>query len=148
MKKSFLRITGMLALAFLAATQTVRAQQPLIANVPFEFTAGDKMLPAGEYRVQKSSDGSPALLIQRTDGSAVTYVQSSGVELNPNQQAQSKLVFHRYGDRYFLSQVWRADTLRGRELPKSVQEKEQALAARHQKPDLATIAASITPPKP
>jgi hypothetical protein len=39
---------------------------------------------------------------------------------------RSKLVFHRYGDRYFLAQIWVAGYNSGRELPKSRQEVEVA----------------------
>ncbi|SRR5229473_799164 len=147
MKKAFFRITAMSALVFLAATQTVRAQEPLLVNTPFAFTAGKVALPAGEYRVQKPGDDSPAILIQRTDGSAATFVISFAVAANA-QQTQSKLVFHRYGDRYFLSRVWRAGDSRGRELPKSAKEKEQALAARNETSDQVTIIARLAPPKP
>jgi hypothetical protein len=128
MKKAFFRIAGMLGLAFLAATQTVRAQEPLLVNIPFEFTAGRVTLPAGEYRVQKPAVHSTMLLIQRTDQRAATIEPSFAAQAN-GPQTQSKLVFHRYGNRYFLSQVWIAGYSQGRELPKSDKEKEQALAA-------------------
>ena len=39
---------------------------------------------------------------------------------------QSKLVFHRYGDRYFLAQIWMAGSNSGQELPKSPRETEAA----------------------
>jgi hypothetical protein len=35
-----------------------------------------------------------------------------------------KLVFHRYGDQYFLYQVWPAGATTGRQLPKSRGERE------------------------
>jgi len=94
MKKAFFRITIMWALAFIAATQTVRAQEPLLVNIPFAFTAGKMALPAGEYRVEKSAGGSLMLLIQRTDRSAAAFVPSIAAQGNA-PQTQSKLVFHR-----------------------------------------------------
>jgi hypothetical protein len=147
MKKALFRLTGVLALALLAVPQIMRAQEPMLVNIPFEFTAGQMTLPAGEYRVQKAVDGSSVLLIQRTDRSAQALAPSFAAEAN-EKQAKSKLVFHRYGDRYFLSQVWIAGTSRGRELPKSAKEKEQALAARTETPDQVTIIARLTPSKP
>ena len=146
MKNVFFRITIMWALAFIAATQTVRAQEPVLVNIPFAFTAGEKALPAGEYRVEKSARGSLMLLIQRTDRSAAAFVPSIAAQANATQ-TQSKLVFHRYGNRYFLSQVWIAGYLQGRELPKSAQEKEQALAS-NMTADQVTIVASLITPKP
>ncbi len=147
MKKAFLRITGMLPLALLAATQIARAQEPLLVNIPFEFTAGRMTLPAGEYRVQQSDRGSVTLLIQRTDHSVAASVTSFAAMKNA-PQTESKLVFHRYGNRYFLSQVWKAGYPQGRELPKSPIEKEQALAAHNEKPEQVTIIARLTSPQP
>jgi hypothetical protein len=142
MKNTLCRITGILALAFLASTQVARAQQPVLASIPFQFTAGQMTLPAGEYRVQNTGEAPPFLLIQRTDGSAATYVISNAVQVN-KPQTQSKLIFHRIGKRYFLSQVWVEGHSRGRELPPSAKEKEQALLARDEAPDQVTIVARL-----
>jgi len=103
--------------------------------------------PAGEYRVQKAGENSPVLLIQRADRTVAALAPSFAAAAN-ERQAQTKLVFHRYGDRYFLSQVWVAGSSRGRELPKSAKEKEQALAARNETRDEVTIIARLTPSKP
>jgi hypothetical protein len=46
------------------------------------------------------------------------------------EPSQGKLVFHRYGDEYFLSQIWQAGVNAGRELPKSRREIEVAANAR------------------
>ena len=144
--KTFCRITALLALALLAASQVVRAQEPLLVNIPFAFTAEKIMLPAGEYRVQKLSADSVVLLIQRTDQSVAACVISQAAQAD-TKESQSKLVFHRYGDRYFLAEVWRAGELRGRQLPRSAMEKEQTLA-REEAPDQVTIVARLTQPKP
>ena len=146
MKNTLWKVTGLLWLAFLAATQA-RAQEPLLVSIPFSFTAGKVTLPAGEYRVQKPSDRSLALLIQRTDGSPAMFVTPIAVSAN-RPQPQSKLVFHRDGNRYFLSQIWVAGYSRGKQLPKSPEEKEQALAAHNQLPAQVTIVARLTPPQP
>lgn len=146
MMKTLGRITGMLALALLA-TQVGRAQEPVLANIPFAFTVGNMTLPAGEYRVEKVQESSPALLIQRTDRSASTIVITSGVELNA-PQAQTKLIFHRYANGYFLSQIWTEGNTRGRELPKSPKEKDQGLLARNESPDQVTIVARLIPSRP
>jgi hypothetical protein len=39
----------------------------------------------------------------------------------------SKLVFHRYGSQYFLTQIWTAGNARGKELPESGREREVAM---------------------
>ena len=141
MKNTLCRIAGILALAFLVTTQA-RAQETVLANIPFQFTAGEMTLPAGEYRVQKVSDTSSALLIQSRNGKGATMVMTHAAAVDA-PQSKSKLIFNRYGDRYFLTQVWSAGSSRGRELPKSAKEKEQALAAHNGAPDQVTIVARL-----
>jgi len=146
MKNVLLRMTGMLALALLVTTQAVRAQGPVLANIPFAFTAGDTVLPAGEYRVDKVEGGSSVLLIRCTEGKPAIMVPTLPAASH-GPQDKTKLIFHRYGNRYFLAQVWSAGSSRGRELPKSAKEKEQALAARNVTPDEVTIVAQLISPK-
>ena len=143
MKKALCRVTGMLALAFLAA-YAVQAQEPVVANIPFAFTAGAMTLPAGEYRVQQLAVGSAVLLIRGTDNSAAALVMSNVTEAN-RPQTQSKMIFHRIGNRYYLSQIWVEGHSRGRELAPSSKEKQQGLLARNQAPDQVTIVARLFP---
>jgi hypothetical protein len=146
MIKTLSRIAGMLALALLAA-DAGRAQEPVLANIPFAFTVGNVTLPAGEYRVEKVQDSSPALLIQGTDRGASIIVMTSAVEVNA-PQAQTKLIFLRHGKRCFLSQVWTAGNTRGRELQNSRKEKEQGLLARNETPEQVTIVARLISSRP
>lgn len=146
MKKHIFRITGMLFLAVLAVTQATQAQERVAVNVPFDFNAGNTKLPAGEYVVGKSDHIATMLKIERADGTAAILVPSNAAESNASQ-SESKLVFHKYGDRYFLSQVWTAGSARGRELMKSAAEKEVALSARIDKPEQVTLFASLISPK-
>ena len=148
MRKALFRMVGMLGLALLAGSPMVRAQQLVVAHIPFAFTVGEKALPAGEYRVAKlpTVTDSP-MLIQRTDSSVSAIVGSNATEAN-KQQDHSKLVFRCYGNRYFLSQIWVAGSSRGRELPRSAQEKELAMQARNDKPIEVTIVARLIPRRP
>lgn len=146
MMKTLSRMTGMLALALLAA-QAGRAQEPILANIPFAFTVGNMTLPAGEYRVEKLQDSSPALLIQRTDRGASMIVITFAVEVHA-PQAQTKLIFYRYGKQCFLSQVWTAGNARGRELPNSRKAKAPGLLARDETPEQVTIVARLVPSRP
>jgi len=146
MMKTLCRITGMLALALLAA-EVGRAQEPVLANIPFAFTVGNMTLPAGEYRVEKVQESSPALLIRRTDGSASMIVVPFAVAVNA-PQPQTKLIFHRYANGYFLSQIWTEGKTRGSELPKSPKEKDQGLLAHNESPNQVTIVARLIPSRP
>lgn len=93
------------------------------ADIPFDFIAGKASLPAGEYRVSTIS-GVGTLAVAGPNSSSA-LVGSHAVQANavPNN---TKLIFHRYGDRYFLYQVWVQGEQRGRELPQTKLEQELA----------------------
>lgn len=91
-------------LATNAKAQTA-GSQTMRANVPFAFTVGDKNLPAGVYTVRVINPNSDrkALQIRSQDGrvSAITQTVSINAKLDNN----ARLVFRRYGDRYFFAQA-------------------------------------------
>jgi hypothetical protein len=143
MKRQVLLLASLFVLSMIAA-QAVQAQQSVVVNVPFDFTAGNTMLPTGEYSVQKWIRDTSVLLIQRTDGSASLFIPTMAA-LSSVSQSESKLVFHRYGDRYFLSQVWTTGNPRGRELFKSASEKEIAVVAKNESQAQVTLLAKLSP---
>jgi len=99
--------------------QTVRHQ---VANIPFDFVVGNSELPAGSYMVQRVGDNGGGLRIDSTDKTkAVFRLSSPIVEIDPSET--SKLVFHRYGNKYFLAEIWTAGENNGRKLMKSPNEK-------------------------
>ena len=88
-----------------------------VVNIPFSFTIGDKTFPAGRYRVEPISFSGATLnskvVIRSTSGDKSTIVSTLPIQASGIQD-QSKLVFNRYGDQYFLSQVWTAGNSAGR----------------------------------
>ena len=105
MKIKALVMAGMMALTAMATTRVAQAQEPLVVNIPFDFVAGNTHLPAGEYAVQVSGPTGSMILISRKDATASVFIgTNAAASIAP--QAQSKLIFNRYGDRYYLSQVW------------------------------------------
>ena len=90
-------------------------------DIPFTFFAGGVRLPAGEYHI--SHPGDPYfVLIQKHDGQAqaLVYVHPSAV----NSRESTQLVFNKYGDQYFLSQVWTEPDQEVHQCFKSPREKE------------------------
>jgi hypothetical protein len=144
MKTRSLVIAAVMALTVMASTRVAQAQQTLVVNVPFDFVAGNTMLPAGEYSVQISGPLQTLILIDRKDATAAAFINTNAASARA-PQTQSKLVFNRYGDRYFLSQVWTAGYAQGRQLRKSDREKEMALVAKNQVQDQVTLVASLPP---
>jgi hypothetical protein len=115
----------LVAVVAVLALGSVHAQdsRPLKVTIPFDFTAGNRTLPAGEYTVKSMNISGTLAVVGR--GSALALVNSQAVQANRASET-SKLVFHRYGSRYFLAQIWVEGAQRGRELPRTRVEQEIA----------------------
>ncbi len=117
---------GILATLSLAATSLLAQSKPLIkVNVPFNFVAGAKTLPAGEYQVDTERPN--VVLIQSKDSTSNMNLLIAHSAQNTQMNGVAALKFNRYGDRYFLSEIWTGSDV-GRQLPKSRAEKEQIAA--------------------
>jgi hypothetical protein len=133
---------GLLAVVMIvAASASVKAQSlqyKLTANVPFDFTVSDKKLPAGKYSISRAqtSNGDLVLQIVSADGqkniSRLTIPVITHKPMN-----QGTLVFNRYGNDYYLSEVWPAGGSTGRELLKSRTERD--LARKAQEPQIVRV---------
>src|SRR4051794_33088651 len=122
------QIAAICALLIAGSTQVVHAEtsnvELMIAeswgvsgatqvNIPFAFSVGGKTLDAGDYKI--SPNGEKGIAIQ--DGSGKTAVVALTNAVSPDTNARApKLVFHRYGNQYFLAQTWLRTSDTGREL--------------------------------
>ncbi len=95
-------LVGVLAIG--AQAQTLSAQK-VVANVPFAFNVGQTRLPAGKYTITVMNPASDRKILQirNSNGRESAMIQTTGALGNANDDA--KLVFHRYGDRYFFAQA-------------------------------------------
>ena len=133
MKREFLKGFTMLVLivtiALATAVVSANAQSnanKVVADVPFEFSVGYKALPAGTYSVQSIVSAGDGLLIQITDGK-ISALRLSEATRQIKDKPKARLVFHRYGERYFLAEVWNGVDNTGRQLTKS--QEERAIAS-------------------
>ena len=134
-----------------ATAAYAQSGQRVVAHIPFDFQAGGKVLPAGDYSIRQITQGSEGLLIRREDGDEAVLVLSQSTQAKVNQTVRARLDFRRYGDQYFLATVWGPDSA-GRLLPASRRErslqKEMRIAERAglapEKMQLVTIAARST----
>ena len=92
------------ALSAGAQAQSSSAQK-VIANIPFEFNVGEKLLPAGKYTITVTNPTSDRKILQirSANGRSTAMILTTSVLGNAADNA--KLVFHRYGDRYFFAQA-------------------------------------------
>ena len=139
----------MIAIAIVVSAVSASAQsfEHITAKIPFDFTVGDKTLPAGAYTVRLSNLNAPYLLsIRGEDRQAIAIGFTNAIQAN-KAAAQTKLVFHRYGDRYFLSEVWLIGEDTGRQFLKSHAEQElnREMAGNSSRPEMAPIIVASQP---
>lgn len=91
------------AALFLAASISFAQTKPgdLVADVSFSFVVAGHSLPPGHYVINNLND---TVSIHGTENSGLFVPTHS--EERPADENSSKLVFHRYGETYFLSEVW------------------------------------------
>lgn len=119
MKMRAFAIASLLVLSMMAVAKSVHAQN-LVANIPFEFMTATTTLPAGDYTVTELSSG--VLLHNRAEHTSAFVMTIPGKA--KREPGESKLIFNRYGNRYFLSEIWSSESKIGKQLPKSDGEKE------------------------
>ena len=113
------------------------SQKLMKVNVPFAFGVENHSLPAGEYLVFTVTP-ERSIRIVSTDGK-----HSAIVNTLPNYASlpseNSRLVFHRYGNDYFLAQVWTA----GQNVARNPLSNKRAMetASSGEKPETFTVVA-------
>jgi hypothetical protein len=157
MKKRILSVLMMSSLvAALIAAVTVapaaaQAFNSIKVVVPFEFTSGSTVFPAGKYTIKPITESRTVVVIENEDGTTLGMIMCSSAQtLSPKDV--TSLVFKRYADHYFLSQIWTAGETTGIELPKSSMERkfQQAVQTGNREsgiasgPVIVTIAAVTT----
>jgi hypothetical protein len=115
-------VTAFAAVAALATVAPAQAQDHLIARVPFEFAVGNANLPRDTYRLSRMNDH-PEMVLVRNDRKGV-FVRTTEMGL-PRDDGTPSLVFHRYGDQYFLRQI-RWDGRSRLDLPETKAERSAA----------------------
>jgi hypothetical protein len=123
--RSSLLLSALAAGAFLSTSHAVAQEQAVVAQIPFAFQNGSQHLPAGKYRIDLTSE--PLLLLRGTGAHSAGFVMTiPKIASKPPQRG--KVVFHRYGDRYFLSEVWIGGESTGRICVQSRAEKHLQIA--------------------
>ena len=99
-----------LTLLPMLAVAQLKSNEKLVAHVPFQFKAGDKAIPAGNCIVESSAQGRGPLMIFNVAAKKSTMV-SAIPERPAEDNVAYSLVFHKYGDRYFLTGIRQGDKI-------------------------------------
>jgi len=130
-------------LIFAASICPARTQAQIIGNlaadVPFQFHVGNTTLPAGKYVIHQLEGSDLTMMeISTADGkqSALFSVESAEAKATPEK---TELIFNKYGDQYFLSELFDEGNADGSKLFESRAEKQ---ASKEGGADVAHVAAS------
>lgn len=124
MKRQISTLLGTLGLLLVAACASAQTLK-VTADIPFSFVVDKATLPAGSYSIDAISAASKALVI-RGENAKQNMVFLSDSARNLNVSPDTHLVFHRYGDQYFLAQIWVQGESAGRQLRMTRREAETA----------------------
>ena len=119
MKKIAINAFVILSLALTVTAVSVSAQSNRLikkVEIPFEFSVNNKVLPAGVYNVERSREN--VLLIRSENNKEASASLTMSVQSSDAPES-GELVFHRYGDTYFLFQVWERGSSDGHQLLES-----------------------------
>lgn len=126
MTKRVRTISGVVLTTALIANATAssaRADERVIAKVPFAFVVGDSRLPDGEYTLKVVSEDLDVWAITSADGRhSVTFTTISAS--SPRTVTKPELVFDRFDHQYFLSRVVSGNDAREIPLTHAGMEKE------------------------
>ncbi len=125
MNRNVCLVLSVIALAIVIAAPAAQAQSRVAADVPFAFVLNDHAMAAGHYEVVSRSE-KVALIRDTQSGVAHFLIKSEQVESRYGKGAM--LVFNRYGNVYFLSQIWDGQSNIGIQLAPTKREKELRLA--------------------
>jgi hypothetical protein len=137
-------IASVLTIGSLATTQSALAQSETAlaeVTVPFSFQAGTQTMPAGTYRIDRESG---YLVLLRGPKHATDFVMMHGASKS-RAADHGSVVFDRSGDKYFLRQIWTAESTDGLECAKSRAEKESLQASNTQAPSSIELAFNSVP---
>lgn len=137
MKTARTLITICLLLTAAVFAQMTSSQQLMKVNIPFAFGVQDQSLPAGQYLVFTVTPERSIRIV------SVNGKHSAIVNTLPNYakepSSNSRLVFHRYGNEYFLAEVWTA----GQDVARNPLSSKKAMesASNGERPEAFTVVA-------
>lgn len=134
MKTKAVAFVGMVVILLATGVASAQSTDPIHFRTPFAFVIGDRWVPAGEYTV---SVVSPAGTLSFRSNDGVVSVLIGSVPVQATQTVERfKFIFNRYGDHYYMSQIWTPGYRTGRTLVARTAELE---LAKSQKPQVVTV---------
>ena len=108
MKNVILKLTLIAIIPFAITEIYAQCSPNLHADIPFEFALNGRQFKAGKYTLEKTgcSNAQPFVILRDADGRSLGIVNRTATEIHSlKPHEQGSLIFARYGDSYFLSEV-------------------------------------------
>ena len=120
-KQIYAAVTLLMVIGIWAVTAEAQSVNgvSIRANIPFEFSVGDKLLPAGEYRIQQVNPSSDVVMLQIANANGEARVLVRVRSMRARDTNRTELVFNRYGSSYFLSTLAIEGSVDAWQAPKS-----------------------------
>jgi hypothetical protein len=136
MKNNMVILSLVLVLALMASVGVAGASELMRIHVPFDFYAGNQQVPAGDYTFSMESSLSATgsrVKINSKDGEGICLLLTQ-----PGQdESTSRLLFNKYGNKYFLTSV----SIRGFKAALKATKLEQELRVQLQTPQNVVLVA-------
>jgi hypothetical protein len=101
--KRIAAISLILAAGFLTAGSALAQTNKTVANIPFAFNLNGRTLPAGHYTLSTEVNAPNVLMVEdRDDAVHILTIALPGSE---ESSKDNTLVFHKYGNQYFLTTI-------------------------------------------
>src|SRR5262249_24984924 len=109
-------VMGLLLLLVSTSFAKTTTYERITVTIPFDFCVLHRVLPAGTYVVTQVRDEPDAPVVDPNNGfyeiqskdrrGPIASMQTTSLGAYNKLHDHTKLVFNKYGDQYFLSQIW------------------------------------------
>ena len=103
MKRQFITLMAIAAFAIALPTNAFGQTANVKANVRFDFQIGERAYRAGEYRISLVRDNHIILISSVSDSKSSQFLFAN--HSNGGKKQTSRLVFFKYGEDYFLTEI-------------------------------------------
>jgi hypothetical protein len=126
-------LSGLLLLLTFSSAMAQSDRQTII-HIPFNFTVGEKAFTAGTYVIERNRKDSDTVWVIRHEDNAGKALLLTNPVRSIDTVEETRLVFNKYDDLYFLSEFWIPGSNTGRTIQISNRERalEKALAEKRQ----------------
>jgi hypothetical protein len=119
--KHITAIALFIAATFITAGKAIAQDYAVQATIPFNFTVNGSQLPAGNYTL--GSDVTSPRILKISDRTQHVHVMALSMPSADEKRKANQLVFHKYGNQYFLCEIRSQEPSINVQLATSKQEK-------------------------